>query len=86
MQTLIGIQEEYIETTNLAIARYAHVRYSKSCHAIGNSPYKGHAARIQAGAYRKAEKALLRLGFTGEQIKQALADAREMATLERIAE
>jgi hypothetical protein len=86
-KTLIGIQDEYVETVNLGIARYAHMRNSKSCHAIGNSPFKGHAARIAKGAHTKAEKQLRQIGFTDQkQINQIIADARDMAALERMAE
>lgn len=72
--TLIQIQDHYIETLNAGIARWSHRKDG------------GHASRISRGAYHKAEKQLLRLGLTQEQVKQSIKDARDMAELERNAE
>lgn len=70
-QTLIGIQEEYIETVNLGMARWSHRKDG------------GHASRISRGARHTAEKGLRKLGYTDQQIPQLIQDARDMATLER---
>ena len=74
-QTLIGIQEQYIETLNAGIARWSHRKDG------------GHAGRIARGARHAAEKQLRRLGYQDEkQIAQIITDARDMATLERLAD
>lgn len=72
--TLITVQQEYIDTVNAGIDRWSHRKDG------------GHAHRIWRGARRKLEAALSKLGFTAEQIQQALKDARDMAELERISE
>ena len=72
--TLTQIQDQYIETVNAGIARWSHRKNG------------GHADRIRRGAFHKAEKQLNDLGFTPEQISQAIKDARDMAELERISE
>lgn len=72
METLIGIQDKYVETLNAGIARWAHRRNG------------GHTSRISRGARHAAEKGLRRLGFTdGKQIDQIIQDARDMASLIR---
>jgi hypothetical protein len=72
-QTLIGIQEEYIETLNAGMARWSHRKDG------------GHSHRIARGARHAAEKQLRKIGFTDEkQIAQVIQDARDMATLERL--
>jgi hypothetical protein len=71
MKTLIGIQDEYVETVNAAISRWSHRRDG------------GHSSRTRRAARRKAEKALGRLQFTEAQIAAAIKDARDMAELER---
>ena len=73
-KTLIGIQEEYIETLNAGIARWSHRKDG------------GHASRISRGARHAAEKSLRKLGYTDQQIPQLIQDARDMATLERTCE
>jgi predicted Rdx family selenoprotein len=74
-QTLIGIQQEYIDTVNAGIARWSHRKKG------------GHAARISRGARHTAERKLHGLGFTDDkQIAQIIQDARDMATLERNAD
>ena len=71
-QTLIRIQEQYIETLNAGIARWAHRKDG------------GHSDRISRGARHTAEKQLRRLGFSDQkQIDQIIKDARDMAVLER---
>lgn len=71
-QTLIGIQEDYIETINAGIARWSHRKDG------------GHASRISRGARHAAEKKLRKIGYTDDkQIAQIIQDARDMATLER---
>ena len=72
--TLIQIQKQYIETVNAGLARWSHRKDG------------GHSSRISRGAYHKAQKQLTALGFTQEQTKQAIKDARDMAELERGAE
>jgi len=73
-KNLIAIQEEYVETVNAGMARWAHRKDG------------GHAGRIRRGAHRKAIKSLLALGFTDQQISQLIKDAADMAALARIAE
>jgi hypothetical protein len=69
---LIQIQDEYVETLNAGIARWAHRRDG------------GHSHRIAHGARKTAEKRLRRLGFTEQsQIDRAIQDARDMAALIR---
>jgi hypothetical protein len=72
--TLIQVQEQYIETVNVGLARWAHRKDG------------GHSSRIRRGAYHKAEKQLTSLGFTQAQVEQVIKDARDMAELERNAE
>jgi hypothetical protein len=72
--TLTQVQEQYIETVNAGIARWSHRKNG------------GHADRVRRWAFHKAEKQLALLGFTQEQTKQAIKDARDMAELERNAE
>jgi hypothetical protein len=72
--TLIQVQEQYVDTVNAGLARWAHRKDG------------GHSSRICRGAYHKAQKQLLSLGFTQPQIEQAIKDARDMAELERNAE
>lgn len=72
--TLIGIQEQYIETLNGGIARWPHRKEG------------GHSSRISRGARHAAEKKLRKLGYTESQIDQIIRDARDMATLIRNSE
>jgi hypothetical protein len=73
--TLIGVQEEYIETLNAGIARWSHRKDG------------GHSGRISRGARHVAEKRLRKLGYTDQkQIDQIIQDARDMAALERSAD
>lgn len=75
MQTLIGIQQEYIETLNAGIARWSHRKLG------------GHSSRISRGARHTAEKQLRKLGFADQkQIDQIVRDARDVAELERNAD
>jgi uncharacterized membrane protein len=74
MPTLIAIQDEYVETLNLGIARWSHRKNG------------GHVNRIARGARRKAEKRLRGIGFNEQQISQIVKDARDMAELIRNAE
>ena len=77
-QTLIAIQEQYVETLNVGIERWAH--RPKTPYSVGG----GHADRIARGARHKAEKQLRRLGHTDQtQITSILNDARDMAALLR---
>jgi hypothetical protein len=81
--TLIGIQEEYIETVNAGIARWSH---RKGTPGLGTG-VGGHADRISRGARHKAEGQLRRIGYADQkQIDQIIADARDMAALERLAQ
>ena len=74
-KTLIGIQEEYVETLNAGIARWSHRTNG------------GHSSRISRGARNAATRELRKLGFTDEkQIARIIQDAREMAALERNAQ
>ena len=74
MHNLIGLQEEYIDTVNSGIDRWAHRRDG------------GHARRIQRGANRRIRAKLARLGFSEAEAEYALQQARDMAELIRIAE
>ena len=74
-ETLMGIQETYIETLNAGIARWSHRKDG------------GHASRISRGARHTAEKRLRKLGYADDkQIAQIIQDARDMATLERLSD
>ena len=77
---LIGIQDEYVETVNAGIDRWSHAR-KRHAWDLG-----GHANRIAHGAHTVAEKKLLKLGFSKEQIRIVLKDAWDMASLIRHAE
>lgn len=81
MNTIIGIQEEYIRTVNDGAARWAH----RKCGWDASRP-GGHFNRICRGAHTKAFKSLKGLGFSDESAEQIIADAAEMARLEAIAE
>jgi len=72
--TLIAVQNEYIETINLGVQRWGHRKGG------------GHASRIQCGARRRAAKKLGKLGFTPIQTATVLRDAHEMAALLRNAD
>lgn len=73
--TLIGIQQEYIDTLNAGIARWSHRKGG------------GHSSRISRGARHAAEKKLRQLGYSDQkQIDQTVRDARDMASLERMAD
>ena len=78
MMTLIGIQDEFIATINIAWARWSHRKG-----LFGDKRPGGHFPRIRGAAYRKATAALAKLTFTATQIKQILSDAEDMAELER---
>ncbi len=72
-KSMIGIQEEYIETLNAGIARWSH------------RPDGGHSGRISRGARHQAEKELRKLGFDSQHtIDSIIQDARDMAALARI--
>jgi len=73
-KNLIAIQDEYVETINTGIARWAHRKKG------------GHMPRIMRGARHKAEKALRQWGFNDRQIDAVIADAKDMAALIRNAE
>ena len=75
MRTLIGIQEQYIETINAGIERWSHRKDG------------GHSHRITRGARTVATKQLNKIGFTDpRQIDQILKDARAIAELNRLAD
>jgi hypothetical protein len=81
MKTLISIQQQYIDTVNAGLARWAHRKGIRGVAAgVG-----GHAARIVHGAHRKAVAELARLGYSEQMIAQAMRDAKDMAELERLA-
>ena len=80
--TLIEIQEQYIATLNAGIRRWSHRKGIRGC----GTGIGGHADRIARGAYTKAEKQLVRLGYTHPQIHQIIRDAWDVAELERRAE
>jgi hypothetical protein len=73
--TLIGIQEEYVNTLNAGIARWCHRKDG------------GHSGRISRGARHVAEKRLRKIGFSDQkQIDQIIKDARDVASLIRNSE
>lgn len=73
--TLIEVQEQYIETLNAGLARWSHRKDG------------GHSSRISRGARHTAEKQLRKLGYADQkQIDQIIQDARDMASLERLAD
>lgn len=71
---LVQIQERYIRAVANARQRWAH------------SKTGGHADRVQRGARRKAERALARWGFTADQARKIVDDARDTLKLEDFAE
>lgn len=79
MKNMIAIQDEYIETINIAHDRWSHRK------GICGRP-GGHYDRICRGAYRKAMKSMMALAFTEEQARQIIRDAEQTAELERNAE
>jgi hypothetical protein len=79
MKTLIAIQDEYIETINIAHDRWSHRK------GLNGRP-GGHYDRIRRGAHHKAMAALMALTFTKEQSSQILRDAEQVADLERNSE
>jgi len=74
MSNLIAVQDEYVETVNAGIQRWAHRKGG------------GHAGRIASGARRRATKQLLGLGYTVAQIPVLIRDAADHAALLRLAE
>lgn len=79
MKTMIAIQDEYIETINIAHGRWSHRK------GLNGRP-GGHYDRIRRGARKRATAALMSLTFTEEQIRQILRDAEDVADLERNSE
>lgn len=76
MATLIQIQDDLIERINQSAIRWSvasHFRYDH-CDC-------GHYGRTRRGAVRRAEAALLRLGFTEDQAGKAIRDAIDVAEL-----
>ena len=74
MQTLIGIQDQYIRTILDGEARWAHRKNG------------GHIRRIRRGAHSKAVSELAKIGFAGEAAERAIEDAHEMLALERFSQ
>lgn len=74
MDTLIGLQQEYIDNVNSAKARWAHRKDG------------GHSRRTIGAAHKRLRNRLTTLGFSQMQIDAAIKDARDIAELERIAE
>ncbi len=72
--TLIAIQDQYISTVNIGIARWSHRKNG------------GHADRIKRGAFSRARISLRTIGFNDSQIRQIIQDASEVALLERFEE
>ena len=74
-QTIIGIQQQYIDTVNAGHARWSH------------RPNGGHIRRIQRGAWNRAATALRKLGYTDQSdIAGIISQARDVAELERNAD
>jgi hypothetical protein len=81
MKTLIGIQDEYIQTVIAGAGRWSHRPTRNGAYRFG-----GHFPRIVKGAHSKAAASLKQLGFTDEQAEKAIADAYAMVKLELNAE
>lgn len=79
-KSIIAIQDEFVATVNAGFARWSHRK------GIAYQRCGGHYSRIRGGAYKKAERALTKIGFTPVQIKQIIKDADDIAELERNAE
>ncbi len=77
MKTLIGIQDEFIQTVVAGASRWSH----RSC-SWNQSKIGGHFRRICRGASTKALKSLKAIGFEGEQAEKIIADAMDVAKLE----
>lgn len=75
LQTIITIQQQYIDTVNAGHARWSH------------RPDGGHIRRIQRGAWNRAATALRKLGYTDQSdIAGIISQARDVAELERNAD
>lgn len=72
--TLIGIQEEYMDRVSTANSRWSHRRDG------------GHAGRSRRAAYRQALKALRGLEYSETQARLAIKDAQDMVVLNAVAE
>lgn len=70
----------FCETVNAGIARWSH-RPKSQWQVSG-----GHGNRIYGGVVRKLETGLKRNGYTPDQIKIAVQDAKDLAKLQRDAE
>ena len=74
-QTIVSIQQQYIDTVNAGHARWSH------------RPNGGHIRRIQRGAWNRAATALRKLGYTDQSdIAGIISQARDVAELERNAD
>ncbi len=82
MKTLIGIQDEYIQSVLAGVARWSHRKAPR----WSSYRYGGHFSRIVRGAHSKASGDLARIGFVGEAAEQVIAQAYDMARLEMDAE
>ena len=81
MKSIIGIQDEFIQTVVAGASRWSHRKCSWNKSKIG-----GHFRRICRGASTKAMKALKTLGFTDDVAEKIIADAMDVAKLEINAE
>ena len=81
MKTLIGIQDEYIQTVIAGASRWEH----RKCAWDANRP-GGHFTRIRRGAHTRAMKSLKALGFADEPAERIIKDAMDVAKLEMNAE
>lgn len=73
MKSLIQIQQEYMDTVSSGMDHWSHRRDG------------GHSDRIRHGAFRKAHKSLMKLGFTERQASMMIRDAHDVMLLERAA-
>ena len=74
-QTILGIQQQFIDTVNAGHARWSH------------RPNGGHIRRIQRGAWNRAATALRKLGYTDQSdLAGIISQARDVAELERNAD
>ena len=80
MKTLIGVQQDYIDTVNSAVDRWAH--RPKPAYQLAG----GHAHRTIWRAHQTLEAELVKLGVTDKaQIRQIIKDAADVAEMERLA-
>lgn len=74
METIISIQDKYIDTVRGGLLRWQH------------RPNGGHVSRIRRGAHKRAYTALWKLGYHDNTIKAIIQDAKDVLALEMAAQ